>query len=76
MPRPSGLELHDGLLWVSDNATGKIAAFTLDGELVDWLDFSGEVEPDGLGSMAFGPDGALYVIDQVSGRILRITPRS
>ena len=76
MPRPSGLELHDGLLWVSDNATGKIAAFTLDGELVDWLDFSSEVEPDGLGSMAFGPDGALYVIDQVAGRILRITPRS
>jgi sugar lactone lactonase YvrE len=73
MPRPSGLELHDGLLWVTDNELSKVLAFELDGTLVDWLDTSSVVPPGNLGAMAFGPDGALYVVDTPTHRIHRLS---
>jgi sugar lactone lactonase YvrE len=66
---PTGLELHDGLLWVSDYATGKILAFTRDGTLVDWLE-TGIV--GGLQGMAFDADGQLYVVDSDGQRVIRI----
>ena len=70
---PSGLEIHDGLLYVSDNATSRISAFTLDGELVNFLDT--DLPGGALSGMAFGPDGKLYFVDVAYERVLRIDPK-
>lgn len=67
---PSGLELHDGMLWVSDYANSRIAAFTLDGELVDWLDT--EVEDGSLMGFSFAPDGALYIANAADESVMRL----
>ena len=54
---PSGIELHDGLLYVTDNDSGLILAFTLKGQLVDFLD----TELDGaLRGLTFDADGDLW----------------
>ena len=74
MIAPSGLELWNGLLYVSDNATSRILAFDMAGTLVDWLDTG---FPAGtLMGMSFDPaDGSLCVVDVLGPRVLRIRPR-
>ena len=73
LAQPSGLALHDGLLYVSDNATGRITAFALDGTRVDWLDTG--LPAGGLMGMAFDGAGALYVLDGGGNRLLRLRAR-
>lgn len=70
LAQPSGLALHDGLLYVSDNATGRITAFALDGTRVDWLDTG--LSAGGLMGLAFDGAGALYVLDGGGNRLLRL----
>lgn len=67
---PSGLEIRNELLYVSDNATSRITVFTLDGEQVNYLDTG--LPQGSLSGMAFGLDGKLYVVDMVGERVLRI----
>lgn len=69
---PSGLALHGGLLFVSDNATSEISAWTMTGEHVDTLSL--DVAPGGLMGIEFGPDGALYAVDATADQLLRISP--
>lgn len=72
MVRPSGLELHDGHLYVTDNATGHVFAFDLEGQLVDYLDTG---LPDGaLQGIAFRDNGDLYMTDTNSERVFRLAP--
>lgn len=73
LTQPSGLALHDGVLYVTDNATSKIVAVDLEGTLLDWLDLSGEIPAGGLMGIEVGPSGALFVVDAVGDRILRIS---
>ncbi len=68
---PSGLELHDGMLWVSDYANSKIAAFTLDGELVDILDT--EIADGSIMGVAFAPDGSLYIANAADATVMRLS---
>ena len=70
---PSGLELRNDFLYVSDNANGRISAFTLDGERVNWIETG--LPPGSLGGMAFGPDDKLYFVDMLGDRVLRIDPK-
>lgn len=67
---PSGIEVWKDHVYVSDYATGRISAFTLDGELVNYLDTG--LPTGGLAGMAFGPDGKLYFVDTVGSRVLRV----
>ena len=72
--RPSGLEIHECFMFVSDNATSTIYAFTMDGELVDWLDTG--LPSGALMGMAFDPaDGSLFIVDAMADNVLRIAPR-
>lgn len=74
---PSGLELHDGMVFVSDNKLSRIVAIDqAKGSLVDYIDLSEQVPTGGLMGMAFASDGSLYVVDAVNSQIVRIAARS
>jgi hypothetical protein len=70
---PSGLALHDGHLYVADNETSRITAFSLSGERVDWLDTG--LNPGSLMGIEFDPTGRLYAVDGLGSRLLRITAK-
>lgn len=69
---PSGIEAHDELVYVSDNAQSRFYAFDLNGQLVRTLDTG--FPPGSLAGMTFGPDGKLYFVDMLSSRVYRIDP--
>jgi sugar lactone lactonase YvrE len=73
MIHPSGLELHDGTLYVTDNKTSRIFAFTLEGELIDYLD-TGRPEGSIMG-LAFDDEGLLYTVDCTANSVLRVSPK-
>ncbi len=68
LEQPSGLELADGMLWLSDHATGRIAAFELDGTLVDYLDTGWTERIMGLAVQ----DGQVWVVDTTEQEVVRI----
>ncbi len=72
LERPSGLDLHNDLLYVTDNATGMIHAFNLDGTLVNCLD-TGRGE-GALAGVSFGPDEKLFLVDMKADEVVRIDP--
>src|SRR4030095_13708402 len=69
LEEPSGMALHDGHVWVSDHATGRIAAYDMTGTIVDWVD----VAP-GIMGIAFGPDGSLYYANGETDEVVRMRP--
>ena len=69
LDEPSGMALHDGYVWVSDHATGLIAAYDMKGAIVDWVN----VEP-GIMGIAFGPDGSLYYANGETNEVIRMRP--
>ena len=75
LTQPSGLEIQNGMLFVSDVAASRIYALTMDGALVDWLDLSSRIPAGSLMAMAFGPDGHLYLVDHDASQIWRLQPR-
>jgi hypothetical protein len=74
MSAPSGIALHEGMLFVSDNDTSRILAFDLeDGELVDWVDTG--LASGSIMGIDFDSDGSLWVVDAIADRIYRITEK-
>ena len=69
---PSGLALHEDLLYVTDNATSRIHAFDLEGNEVRHLDTS--YPPGSLAGIAIGPDEKAYFVDKPNGSVQRIDP--
>lgn len=68
---PSGIALADEVLYVTDNATSRITAFSLDGERLDWLDVD---SPAGsLMGIRVGDNGSLFVVDNLGERVLEIS---
>lgn len=74
LTKPAGLELHDGHLYVTDNASSTIYAYTLDGEQVDSMDVSKFVPEGSLNGMALDDQNRIYVTDAQNHRILRLEP--
>lgn len=72
--RPSGLALHDGMIFVTDNDTSMIVAFTMSGELVDWLDTN--LPRGSLMGLTFDDEGRIYVCDAIGDRVLRVAPKT
>jgi len=73
---PSGLALQQHALYVTDNGTSRIYAFDLQGQLLDWLDFSAQVQPGGLMGLTFDAAGNLYLVDNVGNQVLVVTAPS
>jgi hypothetical protein len=68
---PSGLALHDGVLYVGDNLTSRVSAFDLEGNLLETLDL--DIAEGGLMGLRISPDGeSLYVTDFIGNRVLRV----
>jgi hypothetical protein len=70
--KPSGLEFHNGLIYVSEYGTGVISAYNTAGVKVNWIDTG--LGANKLMGINFGPDGKLYCVDAGSHRMLRIDP--
>lgn len=72
MNTPSGLELHNGTLFVSEHDTGYLLAFDLEGNLLNYLETG--LPAGALGGISLGPDGKLYLVDTVGNQVLRVDP--
>ena len=71
LEKPSGLALHNGFIYVTDNATSRISAFRIDtGERVNWLDTG--LPAGSIMGLTFGPDGKIYFVDAVGNRVFRV----
>lgn len=73
LTKPSGLEVHDGLLYVTDTATSTFHVFDKTGKEVRSLQT--DLPAGSLAGMAFGSDKKLYFADKVAGKIVRIDPQ-
>jgi len=71
MSIPSGLEIHDGMIFVTDHEMGTVAAFDMEGELVDWLDTGWDQGT--LMGLTFDPDGRMYLVDSLNDRVYRVS---
>lgn len=69
---PSGLDIHEDVLYITDNATGRIHAFSLAGEALRTLDTG--LAPGALSAFVVGPDGKGYYADKSNGSVFRIDP--
>ncbi|MCC6624333.1 MAG: hypothetical protein IT385_23985 [Deltaproteobacteria bacterium] len=70
---PSGLALHDGVLYVSDHATSRLFAFSKDGHELRRLETG---LPEGsLAGITVGRDGKLWLVDMNEGAVYRVDPK-
>jgi hypothetical protein len=69
---PSGIALHDGLLYVTDHADGRILAFRTNGEMVNWLDTG--LGGNTLTGIAVSLEGVVYFLDSAGDRLYQIVP--
>jgi len=70
---PSGLEIKDKVLFVTDNATSQIYAFDLEGKPLRKLDTG--LPAGTLAGIAIGPDDRVYIVDLAQAQVRRIDPR-
>lgn len=71
LERPSGIALADGILYVSDNATGMLHAFDLEtGEEVRTLQT--ELGDGELAGIEIGPEGRIWFTKMTTGEIFRL----
>ena len=71
MSKPSGLELVDGVLFVSDPIEGRVFGFSLEGELLDWLDTG--FPAGSLMGMAFDDQGDMWIADAAEDQVRRFS---
>lgn len=69
---PSGIELADGVIYVSDAATSRLHAFAADGRALRSLDTG--LAPGSLAGMAIY-EGALYFVELPTSKVYRVDPR-
>ena len=70
---PSGVEIKDKVLFVTDNATSKIHAFDLEGKPLRSLDTG--LPAGSLAGIAVGPDDRVYLVDLARAQALRVDVR-
>lgn len=72
--RPSGLDWHDGKVYIADAINNRILIFTDQGKYLGDL---GAPQPPAFGlpyDIAEGPDGIFNIIEYGAGRLTRMTP--
>lgn len=71
---PSGITLNDDILYVTDNATSRITAFSLEGERLDWLDL--DLAAGSLMGVRVDARGALVVVDNLGESVLAVSAKT
>lgn len=73
LQQPSGIEASGGLVFVTDAQTSIIYAFKMsDGSLVKKL--ATNLPSGSLAGLNFGPEGKIYFVDRMAGKVIRIDP--
>jgi hypothetical protein len=72
LEQPSGLEIKNDLIYVTDTATSTFYVFDKTGEQLRKLETG--LEPGSLSGFTFGPDGKIWFTDRNRGKVLRIDP--
>lgn len=72
LQQPSGIAVHQGVLFVGDAATGRLHAFDLAGAPLRTLETG--LPPGALAGIAIGPDQKLYYVDATSSAVRRVDP--
>lgn len=73
LTKPSGIEIYNGLIYVSDTADSTFHVFDKTGKEIRSLQT--DLPKDSLAGMAFGPDKKIYFTDKVAGKVIRIDPQ-
>ena len=71
--KPSGIEIHGGLVYVTDAATSTFYVFDKTGTSIRSL--ATDLPAGSLAGFTFGADAKIYFTDKVGGRVLRIDPQ-
>ena len=74
MERPSGLTIVDEIMFVTDNRTGVIFAFTLEGELID--QYHTDLGEGSLMGIYAASIDDLWIVDAVNNAVFRLQPES
>ena len=69
---PSGIAIHNDLIYVTDAATGYIVAFNRSGEIVDWLDTGAP----GLFGLTLNEKGEIFVIHGPENLVVKISAKN
>jgi hypothetical protein len=67
---PSGVWLHNDVLFVSDHATGEIVALDMNGDELERIDTGAE----SIMGITVGPEGKLWYVDAGANELVRIDP--
>ena len=70
--RPSGLAIYDDVLYVGDWASNRVFGFTLQGDLIDYVELP--ISRGGMMGIEFDVYGAMYVADSEANEIVRFRP--
>jgi hypothetical protein len=69
--QPSGLDMHDGVLYVGDHSNGNLFAFDVEtGDLIDWVGTG----LTGLMGVKVVSEDEIWVVDADSNGVYRLTP--
>lgn len=71
LTRPSGIALYQGRLFVSDNSTGEIIAYDMQGKELNRIQTTAE----SLMGIEIGPDGKIWYVDAEKNQVIRVDPK-
>ena len=69
---PSGLALYKNTIYVADNKTSTLYAYSLEGKLLNKLKTS--VSPYSIGGLTISQSGRLFFVDMKNNRVLEVIP--
>lgn len=72
LEQPSGLEIRNNLIYVTDTATSTFHVFDKTGKELRKLETG--LPAGSLSGFTFGPDGKIYFTDRNGGKVVRIDP--
>jgi sugar lactone lactonase YvrE len=73
LEKPSGIEIKNDLIYVTDTATSTFHVFKKDGTEVRKL--KTDLPEGSLAGFTFGSDGKIWFTDRKGGRVMRIDPK-